>query len=349
MEAARIRVSVIVPVYNAERWLRACLGALLDQGLGEDEYEIILVNDGSTDGSAAICESYAFEHPCVRFLSQENGGVSAARNAGLGVAAGEWVLFADADDYVNPGSLRYLLDNICSDDYDGVRFWTRLIDDGSVDNNLSCEGEIYFKGSGYDYIRQYGLETFAISFLYRRYYLDKHGLQFPSYRIGEDFYFASSFLLTNPSICATSCLVYQYLIHNGSASTSRDKAHTRQCAYDHLGVNSKLIDILERDGVREADPQVYERSIATIRSKQLLVFSRMLSSDIGTKEFRQIVKNQKKQGLLPMKWRGITWKNRLSRWTINTLAACPCLYTPVRGLYSKLFVPYILPKLDRNR
>ena len=347
METARIRVSVIVPVYNAECWLHVCLGALLDQGLGEDEYEIILVNDGSTDGSLAICESYTAEHPCVRVLSQENAGVSAARNAGLGVAVGEWVMFADADDYVNPGSLRYLLDNFCSDEYDGVRFWTRIREDGKPIADMDIGGEVLFSGTGYGYIRQSGLETFCYTTLYRRSFLEERGIKFPPYRIGEDFLFASSFLLADPRLCSTSSIVYQYLIHPGSAATSRDKTHARKCTYDHLEVNGKLMDIL--DGLLETEPQVYESSLATIRSKQLLVFSRMLSSDIGTKEFRQIVKDQKKHGLLPMKGSGGSLKSRLSRCAVNTLAACPCLYRPVRGLYSKVFVPFFLPKLDRNR
>ena len=349
MKASGISISVIVPVFNAERYLTICLDSLLDQRLGEDEYEIILVNDGSSDGSYYICDNYRKQHTNICVITQDNQGVSAARNTGMQEARGEWVMFVDADDYVNPVSLRYLLDNFCSDEYDGVRFWTRIREDGKPASDMDIRGEVLFIGTGYGYIKQNGLETFCYTTLYRRSFLEDRGIKFPPYRIGEDFLFASSFLLANPRLCSTSSIVYQYLIHPGSAATSRYKIYARKCTYDHLEVNRKLMEILERDGLRETEPEVYKRSIATIQSKQLLVFSRMLSSDINTKEFRQIVKDQKEQGLLPMKNRNGSRKIWLSRFAVNTLAACPFFYRLVQGLYSRVFVPFILPKLDRNR
>lgn len=93
-----MKYSVIIPVYNAEKTLRRCVDSILDQNCADAE--IILVNDGSRDGSGTICEEYAREHQNVRYISKENGGVSSARNAGLDAAKGEYVLFVDSDDYV---------------------------------------------------------------------------------------------------------------------------------------------------------------------------------------------------------------------------------------------------------
>ena len=96
------RFSVIIPVYNAGKTLQHCVDSLLLQKC--EDVEIILVNDGSQDGSAAICRSYAARYSAVRYLEKSNGGVSSARNAGLDAAQGRYVLFVDSDDYV-PGSL----------------------------------------------------------------------------------------------------------------------------------------------------------------------------------------------------------------------------------------------------
>ena len=93
-----MKYSVIIPVYNAERTLRRCLDSLVDQSF--DDYELLLINDGSTDGSDAICREYANAHPRVRYFAKENGGVSSARNLGLEQATGEYILFVDSDDYV---------------------------------------------------------------------------------------------------------------------------------------------------------------------------------------------------------------------------------------------------------
>lgn len=93
------KYSVIIPVYNAEKTLRRCLDSLLCQ---KADAQIILVNDGSRDGSEAICREYACAHSRVHVLSRPNGGVSSARNAGLDMARGQYVLFVDSDDYVAP-------------------------------------------------------------------------------------------------------------------------------------------------------------------------------------------------------------------------------------------------------
>ena len=94
-----MKYSVIIPVYNAARTLRRCLDSLVDQIF--DDYELLLINDGSTDGSDAICREYANVYPCIRYFAKENGGVSSARNLGLEQAKGEYILFVDSDDYVS--------------------------------------------------------------------------------------------------------------------------------------------------------------------------------------------------------------------------------------------------------
>lgn len=97
------KISVIIPVYNAERYLPACIDGVLSQAM--DDFEVLLVDDGSTDGSARICDDYAASDGRVRVFHKENGGVSAARNIGLDHATGEWVAFVDADDEVADGYL----------------------------------------------------------------------------------------------------------------------------------------------------------------------------------------------------------------------------------------------------
>ena len=95
------KVSVIVPVYNAEDFLAECIESILGQDY--EELELLLVDDGSRDGSGRICEEYAAASGKIRLLRQENSGASAARNAGLRQAEGEFIVFVDADDYL-PGT-----------------------------------------------------------------------------------------------------------------------------------------------------------------------------------------------------------------------------------------------------
>lgn len=101
------KVSVIVPVYNAEKYLSACLDSLIAQVY--EKYEILLVDDGSSDASPSICDEYAARFPNVFVCHQENRGVSSARNTGLSNAKGKWIAFVDSDDVVSPYYIEKLL------------------------------------------------------------------------------------------------------------------------------------------------------------------------------------------------------------------------------------------------
>lgn len=110
-------LSVIVPVYNTEPYLSRCIESILNQG--SINFELLLIDDGSTDSSGAICDSYAEKDTRIRVFHKENGGVSSARNLGIDNAQGEWLYFVDSDDELLPNGLRTLVDNI-SDDVDVV-------------------------------------------------------------------------------------------------------------------------------------------------------------------------------------------------------------------------------------
>lgn len=105
----RIFLSIIVPVYNTEKYLADCLDSLLDQNIPSKQYEIICVDDGSTDGSPQILDKYAKEHENVYVIHKENGGVSSARNIGVEHARGEYIWFIDADDCIRANILGAIL------------------------------------------------------------------------------------------------------------------------------------------------------------------------------------------------------------------------------------------------
>ena len=106
----KYRVSVIVPVYNQEDLLERCIDSLLAQDMTVDELEILLVNDGSTDRSPAICDSFALMHANIKVLHKKNGGLSDARNHGIKNAQGKYLMFLDSDDYIKDGTIRPVVD-----------------------------------------------------------------------------------------------------------------------------------------------------------------------------------------------------------------------------------------------
>ncbi len=100
--------SIIIPAYNSEKTIRKCLDSVVSQTVRD--FEVIVVNDGSTDGTQEICEWYEATYSCIKLLNKSNGGVSSARNAGLDLASGFWITFVDSDDWVYPHWLKNFVD-----------------------------------------------------------------------------------------------------------------------------------------------------------------------------------------------------------------------------------------------
>ena len=109
-------ISVIIPVYNVEKYLRECLDSVLAQTY--KNLEIILIDDGSSDNSGQICDEYAAKDSRIKVIHQVNQGVSAARNAGLKAARGQYIGFVDSDDYIKPDMYEYLYQLISKDNAD---------------------------------------------------------------------------------------------------------------------------------------------------------------------------------------------------------------------------------------
>lgn len=119
--------SIVIPVYNAEKTIKRCLDSIVCQSL--ENVEILLINDGSTDESAAICKSYASRWPQIVYVEKPNGGVSSARNAGLDAAKNGYILFVDSDDYVPKDLIELSSAFLTETDWDWIVF-SNCVDDG---------------------------------------------------------------------------------------------------------------------------------------------------------------------------------------------------------------------------
>lgn len=128
-------ISVIVPIYNAEKYLHRCIKRILAQDY--TDYELLLIDDGSTDNSGTICDEYAIKDNRIRVFHKENGGVSSARNWGLDKAIGEYIMFVDSDDYMLSGMLEVMLSTlkaksadlvVCGTTETGGGYWRPIAD-----------------------------------------------------------------------------------------------------------------------------------------------------------------------------------------------------------------------------
>ena len=180
-------ISVIVPVYNTEKYLDRCIQSVLAQTY--TNWELLLIDDGSTDSSGTICDQYAAEDNRIRVFHKENGGVSSARNLGLDNAKGEWITFVDSDDWVEPSMLKELLAIALDNDADYV-YCDLLFDFGQYQK--------YYNAATYASEHRTMLKNFIISTwsiictsLVKAEIYNNHNLRFSqSYTYCEDFLFA---------------------------------------------------------------------------------------------------------------------------------------------------------------
>ena len=218
-----IDVSIIVPVYNAEKYLEKSVKSM--RGQTHRNLEIILVDDGSTDASPALCQSIAREDARVRVIRQENAGPGAARNTGIEAARGEYVYFADADDWLDPNLVEIVLGTVRDAKADIAVFGVRDAVE-SADGKVEFFGERLPAAEGcftYDefWERFAELDT-AMSLwmrMFRRRYLLEKGLRLNDMRNGEDGYFIlEGYLRGFERIVYLRKALYTYLHRPASAT-----------------------------------------------------------------------------------------------------------------------------------
>jgi glycosyltransferase involved in cell wall biosynthesis len=211
-------ISVIVPVFNVERYLSKCIESVINQSYSN--LEIILVNDGSTDNSAIICDEYGTKDSRIRVHHKNNGGLSDARNVGMDNATGEYLYFLDSDDYIDLNALSVLYQSILDTSSQMaigrvIRFQENSIplknaeSKLSVYNNLSAIRELYnFKNPD--------LISFIIA-CNKLYHRDLfRNVKFPKGRINEDEFINYIIFFRASKICLTTDALYFYLSRSNS-------------------------------------------------------------------------------------------------------------------------------------
>jgi glycosyltransferase involved in cell wall biosynthesis len=250
--------SIIIPVYNVEKYLRDCLDSVLSQTY-QGSYEVICVNDGSTDESLDILEEYKGKIKNLFIISQVNKGLSEARNAGLRVAKGDYVFFLDSDDWIEPNALNVLAENIDGEDFIGFN-GRRYFDDGTQEE--PDKGIIENNISGWEYHDKHALINRKFHFvcavirIYRREFLLDNNLFFEPGIYHEDEFFTPVAYYYAKRVSSLLDSLYMYRIREGSITQKPSKKHVS----DMIVVANKLSDFFISKN--DIDKLVLYRTIA---------------------------------------------------------------------------------------
>lgn len=268
-------VSIIVPAYNAAGTLSMCLDSILAQTF--PDFELIVTDDGSTDGTPGICDRYAAKDRRVKIIHKANSGVAAARNSGLETAGGEFVTFVDSDDSVKPEYLANLQSHVT----DG----TDLVISNACRSCIAGWMEeryvpVTVQGRDFDGIFANNvLHTSPWSKLYRRSVIEDNALRFPEdMRIGEDAVFLLSYMSLSRGVCVTADADYMYFADGGGSLTKKLYSYREEFN------NSTKIDAAVSRLTKEKDFHS-EKALHNINLIRSLYRERVLDSVYFTENF----------------------------------------------------------------
>ena len=254
------QISVVVPIYNVESFLAPCLDSLLAQTV--DDYEVLMVDDGSTDGSAAIAQEYARRDARFRLVVQENGGLSKARNTGIDAASGEYLAFLDSDDLLPENAYELLLgalERTGSDFATGnvdrytewgvapARFLAKTFAETRLKTHITRDRTLL-------------ADRVAWNKLFRRTFWDAHRLRFPEGRVHEDIpvMLPAHFLARSVDVLADP--VYLYRIRESGALSITERRADVRVLRDRLAAVEHVSDFLAEHGPRKAK-RWYDESV----------------------------------------------------------------------------------------
>ena len=259
METVSPLISIIIPVYKVEPYLRNCLDSIVNQT--NRNLEIILVDDGSPDMSGDICDAYAAADERIIVIHQNNQGVSAARNAGLDIAKGDYILFVDSDDWIEQETCEAVLDLALKNNADLVCFRLRIhLPSGEAqDRGTDTVGIIDKQEMMYQLMLDDDLNSVALKLFSRNLF---SGLRFLEGRYCEDMDIVYKLVHRSQVIYLTDAVLYHYYRHQQSLTSLRYQANS---------IKSRVLIFQERLILFQKDyPELVDRQSAMLMREFLL-------------------------------------------------------------------------------
>ena len=247
------QISIIIPVYNSERYIRKCVHSIVEQNI--NDIEIIIVDDGSTDNTANICDELISFDDRINVIHVENGGVSRARNIGLSMSTGEWVYFVDSDDFLCENALSLLIEKYDLENVDIVKFGFNIvyitqkkIDSFKVDNSILIKD----KSKAYSIIETSAYCGFLWNTLFRRELI--LGLSFK-----EDLYWLEDHVFTyNALSIADTILIVPHRIYN---YVVRDEPSLSKRTDPIMKILASNAELKAKQMIADVNSAVYAKSV----------------------------------------------------------------------------------------
>lgn len=299
-----MQLSVIVPFYNAEKHLERCIDSLVNHVLRDRDYEIILINDGSTDGGEKIAKAFKEKHDNISIYNQVNKGLGATRNVGIELAKGKYIYFIDSDDYLAFNTLDTLLNYAFKHDLDLLGFssfpTSRLDLITSNSNNQFTDIKVL---KGVDFLMKYKHHDLgACWYIIKRDYLVESGFKFVEDKFFEDVVFTYNIFLHSERSLYLPIDVHRYVTVSQSITNNDNQTHLKKIIEDYISLihrmNQLIIEISNK-----TEPS-YNKIVDNIKFKRSVniyfMFYKMIRSDISIRKVNKILKDFKTIEVYPL-------------------------------------------------
>jgi glycosyltransferase involved in cell wall biosynthesis len=231
-----MKLSIIIPIYNVEKYVEKCIRSLVCNNLKSSEYEIIIVDDGSQDTSILIVNELAKQISNIKIFSQKNKGLGGARNTGINNSIGEYLLFLDSDDWYLPNTLKYLITLSENNNLEILEFAAQGVTPNNKVifhiHNSTCQKVL----SGIEYYNSTRYLNSACNKLYKRSFLVFNSLFFLEKIYIEDFEFNTRVFLKAKKVMATDYLAVQFLQSENSITRNKDHSKKEKVIIDFIKI-----------------------------------------------------------------------------------------------------------------
>ena len=310
------KLSIIVPVYNVEKFLERCITSLLQQDLSKNDYEIVLVNDGSTDNSLSIAEGLAAKHDNIIIISQHNKGLAAARNTGIRNTSGKYIMFVDSDDYLMPNVLASMVDTATTQGLDILEARMKLMKaDGSFSESLiqPFSPDIVYTGE-YALLHDVNIAS-VCGMLYSSHFLETNNLWFTEGMTHEDVDFNTRCYPLATKIIFSDIISYVYFWNDSSLNRSVDINKVRKAIIDDIRIAANTIRYTELFRYNERITTLYYKRSNSIICAVLLRLLKDKTIPLEIKD--ECIIKMKSHNLYPIKGQTLSWKTTVLKYLLN--------------------------------
>ena len=291
-------------MYNVEAYLQRCLDSVLQQDLTENDYEILLINDGSKDSTAEIAQKYASKNPQVHYFFQENRGLGGARNTGIQKASGKYVMFLDSDDWIEDRVLESLINRAESENLDLLIYDSqRVFPSGEIKKiEVSYEPEKIY--SGEELLLNSRVDILPCANFYKKELLQNNNIEFVEGVFYEDPDFYLKCILNSQRILYVPTMVYDYFYNEQSITINAAQPHINKKINDYGRAALRIEDLKGNQ-----KPEIQMKLNFIIEKYQLILMKMIYQNNVEFSMVDDLLKGFKKVEKYPFKIKQ-QWKNK---------------------------------------